>query len=75
MSYKRKIDELGRICFPIDLRKQYDLGVGSEVSFTSKDGIIIIEPVIKKCKLCGFPLTASNELNLCDSCIQKIKAL
>lgn len=75
MSYNRKIDELGRICFPIDLRKQFDLGVGSEVSFTSVNGKIIIEPVSAKCKLCGSSLVNNKSIMLCNKCIQKIKEL
>ena len=38
----RKIDELGRIVLPIDLRKQYGFKPGDEIWFTAYDNGILI---------------------------------
>ena len=38
----RKIDELGRIVIPMDLRKQYGLKPGDEIWFTAYDDGILI---------------------------------
>lgn len=38
----RKIDELGRIVLPIDLRKQYGLKPGDEIWCTAYDNGILI---------------------------------
>jgi len=38
----RKIDELGRLVVPIDLRKQYGLKSGDTICFTAHDDGILI---------------------------------
>lgn len=40
----RKIDKLGRLVIPIDLRKQYGLNPKDKVCFTVREDGILIQP-------------------------------
>ena len=39
---EKKVDSLGRIVIPIELRKKYDLNEGTEVIFKEENGFIFI---------------------------------
>ncbi len=44
MSIKRKVDDLGRICIPSELRNQLGIGASSNVEIDIRDDSIIIKP-------------------------------
>ena len=44
MSIKRKVDDLGRICIPSELRNQLGIGANSNVEIYIRAGFLIIKP-------------------------------
>ena len=64
----KKIDKLGRIVVPIELRKKYGLSDGAKIEiFDIGDGITIksSEPF---CRICRAKILDDRELPLCDEC-------
>ena len=78
----RKIDELGRVVLPLEVRKELGLPAGSGVEVTVENGRIILEPVPEHCctvchkeaeslyEISGIP---SCGIRLCESCLEKLK--
>ena len=76
----RKIDELGRVVLPSELRKKLDWGTGDSVSVIEKEGMAIFKLFEKsqelKCTFCGANESAMrfNDSDICKDCLEKIKA-
>jgi transcriptional pleiotropic regulator of transition state genes len=49
----RKIDELGRIVLPIELRRTYDLAVKDAVEIYTDDDKIVLKKFQRACIFCG----------------------
>ena len=70
----RKVDNLGRIVIPKELRKKYGLEVEAELSFEDSGDGILVKVSKNVCKLCGELLSESTyEILLCKRYIEKIK--
>jgi len=48
----RKIDSLGRVVLPIELRKEFDIGDNSDVDICVSDNQIILKKSEPSCKIC-----------------------
>lgn len=70
----RKLDELGRIALPMEMRKSLKLEERAEVSITVNDGEISIIPTQCRCKLCGGNenLETVAGVTICKDCIAKV---
>jgi transcriptional pleiotropic regulator of transition state genes len=70
----RRIDHLGRIVIPVELRRLLGIAEGDYVGFSSDGDRIVIEKVEERCTFCG----SSSELQLfkgklvCDSCVSEL---
>lgn len=76
----RKVDELGRIVIPIDLRRELKIKEKDELEvFKYGDGIFIKKyHVRKRCALCGEVKKLINieQINsVCQDCIVKVKSV
>ena len=71
----RKVDELGRIVLPIELRRTLDIGERDELEIYMESDRIILQKYEPACIFCGNPddLVAYNGKNICRTCIQKMK--
>jgi len=49
----RKVDSLGRVVLPIELRKEFDIEDRSAVDICVNDNQIIIRKNEPSCKICG----------------------
>jgi len=49
----RKVDSLGRVVLPIELRKEFDIGDNSDIDICVNDNLIIIRKNEPSCKICG----------------------
>ena len=49
----RKVDELGRIVLPIELRRTYDLAVKDAIEIYTDDDKIILKKFQRTCIFCG----------------------
>ena len=71
----RKIDNLGRIVIPKELRKKYGLEIGADLDFEDLGDGILVKAADKACRLCRKELKKAAEIPLCPECINKIKGL
>ena len=71
----RKIDELGRIVIPKEIRKSFDIEVGEPIEiFTDENNQIVLKKYNPGCQECG---NVGGELHgekvkLCSPCINKL---
>lgn len=70
----RKIDELGRIVIPMELRKYFGIDVKDPLEIYVEDGNIILSKYEPACVFCGEKkdvITYKNK-SICKSCQQRI---
>ena len=71
----RKVDKLGRVVIPIEVRKKYEINEGDEMDiFIDKDGTISFKKVEVCCTFCGNPKTLLEQNNklVCYDCMNKM---
>ena len=73
----RKVDELGRIVLPSEIRKQFDLADGDKVEIYTEEDKIILKKYAPGCIFCGNTGAALyfEEKRICGSCLEKIKGI
>ncbi len=71
----RKVDELGRIVLPIELRKLMDINVKDAVEIFTDGDSIILKKYMPACIFCGdaADVVYLGEKRVCRRCIEKIK--
>lgn len=70
---ERRIDALGRIVLPANIRNKLGLKTNSKVFICLNDDAILITSAEKHCALCGHNIDVGKELRLCADCIEKVK--
>ena len=68
----RKVDELGRVVIPVELRHKYGLSARAAVEFfDGGDGVMVraFEPL---CRICRGKLSNEVPFLLCDSCVAAV---
>lgn len=70
----RKIDELGRVVLPIELRRNLDISVKDAVEIYVEEDMVILKKYESCCTFCGKigDLITFNERNICTDCANKI---
>ena len=68
----RKIDKLGRIVIPQELRKKYGLVEGARIEFFDAGEGITVKPSDSLCKLCRGTLPDGATLALCAACMAEV---
>ncbi len=73
ISYK-KIDEVGRVVLPKDIRKEMDLHINDMLKIDIDNGKIIITKADKSCIFCGKTSSLKSYLGktVCESCIKEL---
>lgn len=73
--FVRKIDELGRIVLPIEIRQSLDIKEKDPLEIFFKDDGIFIKKDIPSCVFCNSKnnLKTFSEKNICKDCIQNLK--
>lgn len=71
----RRIDELGRVVIPIEIRNTFDLNEGDSVELYSEKGLILLRKFYEGCIYCGSKKKIYKILEkpICTKCIEKIK--
>ena len=71
----RKVDELGRIVLPMELRKMLDLNVKDPVEIFVDDERIILQKYYPACIFCGDAKDVINYRgrNICRRCLEEMK--
>ena len=67
----KKIDKLGRIVIPSELRQKYGLTEGIKIEFLDNGDGITIKPASPFCKVCRSRISDSTAFPLCEACIAK----
>ena len=72
----RKVDELGRIVLPIELRKMMDISVRDAVEIFTEGDSIVLKKYQPACVFCddAADVVYFNGKRLCPKCIETIKA-
>lgn len=70
----RKVDELGRIVLPIELRRTLDIAERDELEIFMEDDRIILQKFEPACIFCGSSrgLIAYQGKNVCLDCVRKM---
>ena len=73
----RKIDDLGRIVVPIELRNKLNINLKDEVEIYVEKSSIIIKKYDPSCIFCGSSkeLAEFNDKLICSKCLEKIKSI
>jgi transcriptional pleiotropic regulator of transition state genes len=71
----RRIDQLGRVVVPAELRKMMGIENGDLLDFRFVDGHIVILRLETECALCGSSedLTPFDDKHVCAACIEKLR--
>lgn len=71
----RKVDELGRIVLPIELRRTLDIEIKDSIEIYVENDSIILKKYEPTCIFCGDnkDLKTFNEKNICSNCIKKLQ--
>ncbi len=69
----RKVDELGRIALPIELRKTLDIETKGPIEIYANKECIILKKYEPSCVMCGSMdnLTTFQGKKICKKCIAK----
>lgn len=70
----RKVDDLGRIVIPIELRRTLDIAERDDVEIFTENGRIILQKYEPTCVFCGSSQGLLNYKgkNVCQSCIRNM---
>jgi AbrB family transcriptional regulator, transcriptional pleiotropic regulator of transition state genes len=72
----RKIDDLGRVVLPVEIRRALGLQAGDEVDFALDDSTVLMHKVEARCTFCGGAddLHAFRGRQVCSSCSSELGA-
>ena len=70
----RKVDELGRIVLPIELRRVLDIAERDELEIYTENDRIILQKHQTSCVFCGgtHALTVYKDKHVCSTCIRNL---
>ena len=70
----RKVDDLGRIVLPIELRRTLDIAERDELEIYMENDRIILQKFEAACVFCGSArsLVSYRRKNVCQDCIKKM---
>lgn len=71
----RRVDELGRIVLPIELRRSLDINIKDPVEIFVDNERIILQKYIPACIFCGSAdnIIIYNGKRICSDCLDEIK--
>jgi transcriptional pleiotropic regulator of transition state genes len=73
----RKVDQLGRVVLPVEMRKALGIDVGDLVMMSDEGDRIVLEKVEQRCVFCGSteqPLREFTKKLVCNACVEKLSA-
>lgn len=70
----RKVDNLGRIVLPIELRRTMDIAERDELEIYMENDRIILQKFEQACIFCGSSrgLVSYRRKNVCQDCLKKM---
>lgn len=75
-GYTRKVDELGRVVFPIEIRRRLKIEPGDHMRISVEGSSVVIKKDLPECQFCGGykNLIELNEKHICPKCLAKLNA-
>lgn len=73
----RKVDELGRVVIPIELRNQFNIAEKDPIEIFVEGNYIVLQKYEKSCLFCGNTkkLSEYKETLICNKCLKQIKEI
>ena len=73
----RKVDELGRIVLPIEMRRTLDIGEKDALEIYVEGSSVILKKNKPSCVFCDATkdITVFNGKNICPKCLKELKEL
>ena len=73
----RKIDELGRIVLPIEMRRTLDIGERDALEIYVEDSSVILKKYKPSCIFCDATkdIVVFKGKNVCPKCLRELKEL
>ncbi len=70
----RKVDELGRIVLPSELRKSLGIDVKDSLEIYTSGDSVILKKYLPSCVFCGEAndITVFKNKNICKNCLKQI---
>lgn len=70
----RKVDDLGRIVLPVELRRLHSINTGDALEISVHDGAIVLRKLEQGCVFCDGSdgLSAFKERPICTTCAEAI---
>jgi transcriptional pleiotropic regulator of transition state genes len=70
----RKVDDLGRIVLPVELRRLHSINTGDALEISVHDGAIVLRKLEHGCVFCdgGDGLSAFRDRQICAECADAI---
>lgn len=74
LSLIRRVDNLGRIVIPVEVRRMMDMESGQDLEMIVKDEILVLRRFAPGCVFCGEyeKLVAYEGKYVCAQCRQKL---
>jgi len=71
----RRIDELGRIVLPAEMRRIFNINEKDAVEIFTKDDMIVLKKYDSVCIFCGSSndLKSFKEKGVCPKCVKDLK--
>jgi len=70
----RKVDQLGRVVIPVEMRKALSIDVGDLVMMSAESDRITLEKVEQRCVFCGSTdqLRDFTRKVVCAACVERL---
>lgn len=70
-----KVDKLGRIVVPVNVRRMFDLVENSPLELFVEDDKIVLKKYLPQCVFCGNSddLTEYKDAHICKECLNELK--
>ena len=72
----RKVDDLGRIVLPVEMRRMFGIRPGDELEIAVDGGAILLRTIESRCVFCGddgSALRLYREKRVCGSCTDDLR--
>ena len=71
----RRVDELGRIVLPIELRRSLDINIKDPLEIYVEDSSVILKKYEPACTFCNNAkdVTTFKGKNICPDCLKELK--
>ena len=72
----RRIDQLGRVVVPAELRRMLGFNEGDVLEFSARGGELVLRRIAPSCAICGGgaeDLVDLRDKHLCRNCVHEIR--